>query len=82
MAIRLDTLEKLGLPASSKKILSLIRERRFSYGDLAELAGISADEIDDILRKPDEVKLTVWEKVCGVFGLTPEQLVEMKEPRQ
>lgn len=74
-------LEKIGLEASSRKVRALMRKGGFSVADLAESAGVSKEDINCILLTPDQVIITVWEKVCGVFGITPERLVQMEDPK-
>ena len=59
----------------TEALLSICELRNLSYEAASELCDISSRHFGDIIRKDAVPTITVVEKMCTAFGVTPNDLL-------
>ena len=59
----------------TEALLSICELRNLSYEAASELCDISSRHFGDIIRKDDVPTITVLEKMCAAFDVTPNDLL-------
>ena len=59
----------------TEALLSICSLRKLSYEAASELCDISSHHFGDIIRKDAAPTITVLEKMCSAFDVTPNDLL-------